>query len=83
MKTEGSRQGLFCLDWDKIGDILEIWSVETDDNYQRFEAVIVPCNYIHNEFSDIGDSIAEECVADLKSQRDYLGNFKSIVLFEE
>jgi len=41
---------LFCLDWEKYGDILEIWGTENDEvNYQRFEYVVVPCNYVHAE----------------------------------
>ena len=56
---------LFCLDWDKLGEDLNIWGTENDElNYQRFEYVLLPCNYMHAEFGPTGDSIAEECIAD-------------------
>ena len=42
---------------------------------------LVPCNYVHSEFGYTGDSISEDCVADLDEQLKYLGSiyFKLLV----
>ena len=43
-----SHRGLYCFDWDKIGDTLSIWGGSSNDaQYQRIEFVLLPCNYIH------------------------------------
>ena len=62
---KGDKKHLFCLDWDNlnVGD-LGIWgSTSNEDNYQRWEFVLLPCNYVHAEFGDIGDSVNPECEA--------------------
>ena len=71
------KRHLYCLDWENLDeDEVGVWGVTNDENYQRWEFVLVPCNYIHREFGDIGDSIHEECEANLQKQMDYLGNMK-------
>ena len=82
MKTREGR-GLYCMDWDALADDIEIWSVSEDDNYQRWEFVLLPCNYVHAEFGDVGDFVGEECIADLDTQTNYLGNMKSIIYIDE
>ena len=80
----GSDRGLYCFDWDKIGDVLSIWGGSSNDAlYQRIEFVLLPCNYIHTQFGDIGDSIHPDCIADRKQQEDYLGTLKIVVLMDE
>ena len=44
---------------------------------------MVPCNYIHKEFNDVGDSVYEGCIADRQKQMDYLGNIKAVWFFNE
>lgn len=62
--TEDPKRYLFCLDWERYGDELAIWGIEDDEaSYQRFEFVLFPCNYVHTEFGDTGDSVSEECIA--------------------
>ena len=62
-KTSATRH-LNCLDWEKFGDDLAIWGTENDEiSYQRFEFVLLPCNYIHAEFGPTDDFIADECIA--------------------
>ena len=62
-KTSQTRH-LYCLDWKKFGDDLAIWGTENDEiSYQRFEFVLLPCNYIHAEFGPTDDFIADECIA--------------------
>ena len=80
----GSHRGLYCFDWDEIGDILSIWGASSNDAlYQRIEFDLLPCNYIHTEFGDVGDSIHPECIADRQKQQEYLGTVKIVVLMDE
>ena len=42
------KRSLFCPDWDKVGDDVEIWgNFYLEQNYQSFEYIVTPCNYIH------------------------------------
>ena len=82
MKTSDVR-GLYCLDYDEIGHLLDLRSREDDDNYARLELVLLPCNYVHAEFGDVGDSISDECIADQTEQINYLGNMRSVVYFSD
>lgn len=82
-KTSTTRH-LFCLDWDKLGDDIAIWGTENDEiSYQRFEYVMIPCNYVHTTFGPTGDSVADECIADRDKQIEYLGNMRMIFLTTE
>ena len=64
-KKENPKRHLFCLDWDKLGEELAIWGTENDEiSYQRFEYILLPCNYVHAEFGPVGDTIPDECIAD-------------------
>ena len=65
IKQPGSKSGLYCVSWDEIDEDVSIWSVEDDDNYQRFDFALLPCNYVHKEFGDIGDTVGPECIKDL------------------
>lgn len=75
---------LYCLDWEVTKNELNFWGQEkTRSNYQRFEFVLAPCNYLHREVEDIGAVVAEECIEDLKKQMDYLTNMKLVILTRE
>ena len=57
---------------------------EDDNNYQRWEYILVPCNYLHKELGeDIGDTIDPQCIKNQTAQEDYLGNMRAIVYFTE
>ena len=72
---------LFCLDWEKHGDEIAIWGREKDFlKYQRFEFVLVPCNYVHPNSNDF---ISEECIEDRLAQEEYLGNLQMVFLSGE
>ena len=50
---------LYCIDWDEYSDQLAVWGNEADDyTYQRFEWVLVPCNYRHTDVYDLGESVS-------------------------
>ena len=38
---------------------------------------------MHAEFGDVGDTIAEGCIADLQKQAEYLTNMKVVVYFPD
>ena len=42
-------------------------------NHQRLEVIITPCNYVHTEVSDYGDTVPDDCETDLEKQFEYLG----------
>ena len=53
------------MDYENFGDQLSIWGRDFDQRmYQRFEFVLVPCNYVHAEFGPTNDFIAEGCISD-------------------
>ena len=57
-KTQPKRN-LYCIDWEKYGNEIEIWSTENDESsYQRFEYVLMPCNYVHAELGPTNDTVA-------------------------
>ena len=59
---EGTDRYLFCVEQDAHENgTLSVWGLESDDNYQRFEFNLVPCNYIHKQMGDIGDVIDPTC----------------------
>ena len=82
-RTSPTRH-LSCLDWEKFGDKLAIWGTENDEiSYQRFDFVLLPCNYVHAEFGPTDDFIADECIADRDAQMAYLGNMQMMFLTTE
>ena len=84
MYRTSSTRHLSCLDLEKFGDELAIWSTNQDEiSYQRFDFVLLPCNYVHAEFGPTDDVIADECIADRDSQMDYLGNLIITILTTE
>ena len=77
----GTDRHLFCIEWDQLEDNeLRVWGIENDDNYQRFEFALLPCNYIHTELGDIGDTIPQNCTANKIEQMEYLSNMKVSLL---
>ena len=64
------KRNMFCIDDFKN---YVIYGNEKNSEYQRFEVVLVPCNYLHTLFGYTEDSIHPECVADLNEQLEYLG----------
>ena len=65
------KEKLYCLDnWD---DSIAIGGRDGASEWQSLEAVIAPCNYIHQRWGYTEDFVAEECIADLDQQKAYLG----------
>lgn len=82
MRDDPNR-ALFCVDWEKQGDKINIWGVDHNTNYQYIEIVLVPCNYVHSEFGETGDKITPECLADREKAEDYLENIRAFLLMSE
>lgn len=78
------NRNLYCFDWDELGDLLGIWGVTFDEvSYQRFEYVLVPCNYVHAEIEPTDDFVPDECIPDREEQMKYLGNLKMVIYTTE
>ena len=60
---DNEKRGMFCID---DYDNFRIYGNEKNTYYQRFEIILVPCNYVHTQFGYEGDSIHPECIADLQ-----------------
>jgi hypothetical protein len=76
MQSDENR-GLYCVDeWD---DDMFAGGEEEASEYQRLDFAVVPCNYIHYEFGDVGDTISEDCIADLDAQIAYMGPIQMIL----
>ena len=81
--TKGDHK-LFCIDQERYRDILEVWgNVNQEDEYQRFEFVLVPCNYVHAEIERTDDFVSKECIPDRDVQTNYLGNLRVVLLTTE
>lgn len=74
------ERGLICIDW---GEDIELYGEEGNADYQRFEIVLVPCNYLHQELGYKGDSISPECIADMAQQQEYLGPLNVLLFFND
>ena len=48
---------MYCLDWDKLGDTLEIWGDTFTNQYVDF--VLTPCNYNHTAYGKTDSVIPE------------------------
>ena len=58
------KRGLYCFDWERDGENLEIWGVSQYDDFRYVDIALLPCQYNHT-FTGRNDSvIAEECVWD-------------------
>ena len=71
IKNDPAR-GFFCIDWID-GEPFEVYGHESEDDYQRLEVILLPCNYVHTSFGYEGDSVSPECIGDLDEQIKYLG----------
>ena len=66
---------MYCIDWEDpegTGDLL-IYGNEKNNEYQRIEVVLVPCNYQHTKWGYTGDKISPKCNPDRDAQIKYLG----------
>ena len=69
---------MYCVDW-KEDEPFELFGTYEEDDYQRFDAILTPCNYLHTMHDYQGDSVSPECVGDLTEQVKYLGPSHAIV----
>ena len=68
---------MYCFDKDAN---LQTWGNENNENYQRVEIQVTPCNYVHYYFgNETEDDIHPECVENLEDQKTYLGALNLIV----
>ena len=76
-------RGFYCLDWDTPvanDEPLSIGGGWAYTDLSEIDFILAPCNYIHTELGDIGDTVSDDCIADLDKQKDYLGPLELYVL---
>ena len=61
---------MYCIDQP---DDFFLLGNENNAEFQYFEVIMVPCNYLHTEFGHTEDTISPECIGDLQKQLEYLG----------
>lgn len=79
----GDVDGMYCLDWTDDVEPILIYGNEKNDEYQRVELVLVPCNYVHTRLGYDGDSVTEECLADKDKMIEYLGPIEFLMYFTQ
>ena len=60
------ERGFVCIDWTK--EDFKIYGLETDENYSKLEAILVPCNYLHNEITMRENEFSQDCIVDPEKQ---------------
>ena len=55
------KRGLFCFDWDKLANNLEIWGMNLYEDFRYIDIVLVPCQYNHTFAGWTKDVISKEC----------------------
>ena len=61
------KRGLYCFD-DKAMEGVEIYGDELNEEHQRIEFLLLPCNYLHTDTGWKGDKIHPECIHYLEEQ---------------
>lgn len=54
----------FCIDWDTVGIQAKLSATE----YEKFEVIFAPCNYMHTSYGYQDLPVSEDCVQDLERQ---------------
>ena len=86
IKNDENR-GFYCLDWDE-NEPFEIYGTENDDNYQRLEFLLIPCN---SKWTDTGpldfpsgaSNQGQECEERLEEQARYIGSSQILFLVNQ
>ena len=75
---EAEDRGLFCLDkWED--ELLLVGGEYNENEYNSLDLIMSPCNYIHHEMSEWGDTVNDECIPDLKQQLAYMGPLDVVI----
>ena len=79
---EDPERGFFCLDWSNDVEPFIIYGSEMEDNYQRIEAILTPCNSIKTELGDHEgfDVIDQDCNPSLEAQKAYMRESQVLLL---
>lgn len=75
--VESENRGLMCLD--KWEDDFFIGGEYSSSLYSSLDLIMAPCNYIHHEISDWGDTVAPECIPDQQQQLEYMGPLDVVI----
>ena len=58
------KRGLHCLNWDQLDDELDIFGINTYDDFQYMDIDLVPCQMMHYWGGVTNDSIHPDCIYD-------------------
>jgi len=65
------KRDFYCIDWNDEENPINVYGEENDNDYQRLEIILMPCNVIRTDIIYFDEPIPE-CITDLKSQTDYM-----------
>ena len=77
------KRTLFCIDWDKIGEEMEIWGTSHYPDFRFVDIELVPCQYLHNFAGWTGDKVTPECLYNKTEAENYLKNLRAIIYISE
>ena len=63
---EDPDRGFLCIDWDDKIEPMAIQGTSSQDDFQRIDIALVPCNYVHTMFDYEDDSVSPECIGSLE-----------------
>ena len=72
------KRGLFCVDWDDDNPFV-LQGNENNFSFATIDILLLPCNYVHSDYGDIGDFVHKDCIANKRAQEEYLGNINAII----
>ena len=79
---KGGKSKLICFDWKDQDMSYLVYGSTTAPSWSRFELLMTPCNYVHRQAGDYGDTVTDECIADAEQQFEYLStSIEAVALF--
>ena len=76
-------RALFCIDWEKFGDQMDIYGVSHYTDFQYIDMELVPCQYLHTFGGWTGDKVTPECLYDKEGAEDYMRNLRAYLYISE
>mgnify|MGYP001029142513 CR=1 FL=1 len=81
IKSDPNR-GFLCIDW-RDEEPLWIFGEENDDEFQRLEVWVLPCNSQYTDTGPLPGEISEDCDPSLDAQSKYLANSQILLLVNQ
>ena len=76
------NHGFFCIDW--VKEELDLWgNLGKTYDYQNLDVLLVPCNLLLPDLGFTKETIREDCIADERIQKEYLGPLNILMLVND